>query len=142
MIKRISHIGVAVKNLGISRELFSKLLGNNSPRIETVEEQKATIAFYPVGDGSIELIESASAGGSSIAKFIDKKGEGMHHICFEVDDVAVEIARLKSIGFQFVDEKPSAGGDGCIVVFLHPKSTNGVLIELSQKIKSRNERKL
>jgi methylmalonyl-CoA/ethylmalonyl-CoA epimerase len=144
MIKRITHVGVAVRNMGISRELFSKLLGNNSPHTEKVEEQKATIAFYPIGESSIELIESAESAksGSSIAKFIEKRGEGIHHICLEVDDIAREIIRLKSLGFQFVDDKPSAGGDGFIVAFLHPKSTNGVLIELSQKIESQNAGKL
>jgi methylmalonyl-CoA/ethylmalonyl-CoA epimerase len=144
MIKRITHVGVAVRNLGISRELFSKLLGNNSPHTEKVEEQKATIVFYPIGESSIELIESTESakGGSSIAKFIEKRGEGIHHICLEVDDIAQEIIRLESLGFQFVDDKPLAGGDGCLVAFLHPKSTNGVLIELSQKIESQNTGKL
>ena len=138
MIKRITHVGVVVSNLGISKELFSKLLGNNSPHTEKVGEQKATIAFYPIGDSSIELIESTESadGKSSIAKFIEKRGEGIHHICFEVDDVLQEIIRLKSLGFQFVDDKPSPGGDDCLVAFLHPKSTNGVLIELSQRIVS------
>lgn len=134
MIKRITHVGVAVRNLGISSDLFSKLLGNNSPHTEKVEEQKATIAFYPIGEGSIELIESTESAKGSIAKFIEKRGEGIHHICLEVDDIAQEILRLKSLGFQFVEDKPSPGGDGCLVAFLHPKSTNGVLIELSQKI--------
>jgi methylmalonyl-CoA/ethylmalonyl-CoA epimerase len=154
MIKRISHIGVAVKNLGPSKELFSKLLGNNSPHTEKVEAQNATVSFYPIGESSIELIESAEPAerGSSIAKFIEKRGEGIHHICLEVDDIEVEIHRLKKLGFQFVNETPSPGsrlptglsthrvvddslsGEGCIVAFLHPKSTNGVLIELSQNI--------
>ncbi len=144
MIKRITHVGVAVRNMVISRELFSKLLGNSSPHAEKVEEQKATIAFYPIGESSIELIESTASAndGSSIAKFIEKRGEGLHHICFEVDDIAQEIIRLKSLGFQFVDDKPSPGGNGCLVVFLHPKSTNGVLIELSQKIESQNVQRL
>lgn len=138
MIKRITHVGVAVRNMGISKELFSKLLGNYSPLTEKVEEQKATIAFYPIGESSIELIESTESAqrGSSIAKFIEKRGEGIHHICLEVDDIAEEIQRLTRLGFQFVDEKPSPGGDGCLVAFLHPKSANGVLIELSQKIES------
>jgi methylmalonyl-CoA/ethylmalonyl-CoA epimerase len=144
MIKRITHVGVAVRNMGISRELFSKLLGNNSPHTEKVEEQKATIAFYPIGESSIELIESIESAqdGSLIAKFIEKRGEGIHHLCLEVDDIVQEIMRLKSLGFQFVDDKPSQGGDGFIVAFLHPKSTNGVLIELSQKNESQNAGKL
>jgi len=134
MIKRITHVGVAVRNMGISKELFSKLLGNNSPHTEKVDEQKSTIAFYPIGESSIELIESLESAKGSITKFIEKRGEGIHHICLEVDNIAEEITRLKRLGFQFVDEKPSPGGDGCLVAFLHPKSTNGVLIELSQKI--------
>lgn len=135
MIKRITHVGVAVRNMEISRELFSKLFGNYSPLTEKVEEQKATIAFYPIGESSIELIESTNAD-SPIAKFIEKRGEGIHHICFEVDDIASEIKRLKALGFQLVDDTASPGGDGFIVAFLHPKSTNGVLIELSQKIQA------
>jgi methylmalonyl-CoA/ethylmalonyl-CoA epimerase len=126
--------------MAISRDLFSKLLGNNSPHTEKVKEQEATIAIYPIGESSIELIEATESakGESSIAKFIEKRGEGIHHICFEVDDIAREILRLKRLGFQFVDDKPSAGGDGCLVAFLHPKSTNGVLIELSQRVESKN----
>lgn len=134
MITRINHIGVAVKSLGVSSELFDALFGQSAAHTEQVPEQKATIAFYPVGGSSIELIESTAAD-SSIAKFIDKRGEGMHHLCLETDDINAEIARLKHRGFQFVNEVPSAGGDGYWVAFLHPKSTNGVLIELCEKMK-------
>lgn len=138
MVKRIAHVGIAVKNLRLSKELFSKLLGNNSPHTEKVEEQNATISFYPIGESSVELVESAeTAEGSYVAKFIEKR-EGIHHICLEVDDIENEIQRLKELGFQFVNEKPSPGGRGCMVVFLHPKSTNGVLVELSQKIRRGN----
>lgn len=134
MIKKINHIGVAVQHLGISSQLFNALFNQSQPQTETVPEQKATIAFYPMGDTSIELIESTAAD-SSIAKFIAKRGEGIHHLCLETDNINDEIARLKENGFQFVNEIPSAGGDGYWVAFLHPKSTNGVLIELCEKMK-------
>lgn len=134
MIKRINHIGIAVKHLGISSELFSVLFEQPQPHTETVTEQKATIAFYPVGESSFELIESTSPD-SSIAKFIDKRGEGIHHICLEVDDIRAEIERLKGHNFQFIQQEPTAGGDGYWVAFIHPKSANGVLIELCEKMK-------
>ena len=139
MIKRIAHIGIAVKNLGLSQDLFSKLLGNGFPHTEMVEEQNAVISFYPLGDSSIELIQAAdfSGAGSAITTFIEKRGEGIHHICLEVDDIEKEIERLKSIGFQFTSGAPFAGSSGCRVAFMHPKSTNGVLIELSQPIESK-----
>ncbi len=133
MIKKINHIGVAVKSLGLSSDVFSKLFGQSAPQTETVSEQKATIAFYPVGESSIELIESTSSD-SAISTFIEKRGEGIHHICLEVDDIQKEIGRLKNHGFQFVNEVPAEGGDGYMVVFIHPKSTNGVLIELCEKM--------
>jgi methylmalonyl-CoA/ethylmalonyl-CoA epimerase len=133
VIKGILHIGVAVKDVGISSQLFAKLLGTDSPRPETVPEQKSQIAFFPVGDSLIELIQ-ATEQGTSIDKFIEKRGEGIHHICLKVEGLEKEIQRLKKLGFQFVSEVPSDGGDGYRVVFLHPKSTNGVLIELAEKI--------
>ena len=134
MIKKINHIGVAVKSLGLSAEVFSKLFEQKAPHTETVPEQKATIAFFPIGESSVELIESTSAD-STISKFIEKRGEGIHHICLEVDDIKAEIERLKKHNFQFVNDVPSEGGDGYWVAFLHPKSTNGVLIELCEKMK-------
>lgn len=136
MIKRISHVGIAVREIQRSTELFSRLLDDNSPRTEDIAEQKAKISFYPVGDSSIELIQS-TAQLSSVAKFVETRGEGIHHICLEVDDIVGEIQRLKNAGFQFVNEHPSAGGDGCMVAFLHPKSTNGVLVELSQPLEKK-----
>lgn len=134
MIKKINHIGIAVKNLGLSSELFSKLFEQSPSSVEHVPQQKATIAFFPVGESSFELIESISAD-SAIAKFLEKRGEGIHHICLEVDNIKAEIARLKQHGFQFVNDQPSEGGDGYLIAFLHPKSTNGVLIELAEKMK-------
>lgn len=132
MIKKINHIGIAVKELELSSELFSKLFGQSSPQVENVPEQSANIAFYPLGESSIELIESTKSD-SAIAKFIEKRGEGIHHICLEVDNIRDEIARLKQHGFQFVNDEPSEGGDGYLVAFIHPKSSNGVLIELAEK---------
>ncbi len=133
MIKRILHIGVAVKNLDISSNIFAKLFGADSPHSETVQEQKSQIAFFPVGESFLELIQAAEAG-TSIEKFIEKRGEGIHHLCLEVEGLEAEVKRLKILGFQFVSESPSDGGDGYRVVFLHPKSTSGVLIELAEKI--------
>ncbi|MFA6540692.1 MAG: methylmalonyl-CoA epimerase [Bacteroidota bacterium] len=132
MIKRISHIGIAVASLEASGSLFSKLFENPLPIVEHVPRQQAHIAFYPVGESSVELIESMTKD-SSVSKFIQKRGEGIHHICLEVEGLDQEIQRLTKHGFQFVTETPTEGGDGFRVVFLHPKSTGGVLIELAEK---------
>ena len=129
---KIEHIGIAVQSLGISDELFSKLLGKDNYKQETVEREAVTTSFYAVGDSKIELVE-ASNENSPIAKFIDKRGEGIHHIAFGVEDIHAEIARLKAAGFQFISEEPKDGADNKVVVFLHPKSTNGVLVELCQE---------
>jgi len=134
MIKRIAHIAIAVKDLGLSRELFSKLLQNDFPHTEEIEQQHATVSFYPIGGSSVELIEALSpaGAGSAITTFIEKRGEGVHHICLEVDNIEQEMERLQKLGFQFTSTVPFMGGAGCRVVFMHPKSTNGVLIELSE----------
>jgi methylmalonyl-CoA/ethylmalonyl-CoA epimerase len=132
MIKKINHIGIAVRSLGVSNEIFSKLFEHFAPQQEKVPQQNVNISFFPVGDSTFELLEPTAVG-SSIAKFIDKRGEGIHHICLEVEGIAEEIVRLKNHGFEFVNDNPSDGGDGYRVVFLHPKSTNGVLIELCEK---------
>ena len=129
---KIEHIGIAVQSLGISDNLFSKLLGKGNYKQEAVEREGVTTSFYAVGDSKIELVE-ASNENSPIAKFIDKRGEGIHHIAFGVEDIHAEIARLKGAGFQFISEEPKDGADNKIVVFLHPKSTNGVLVELCQE---------
>jgi methylmalonyl-CoA/ethylmalonyl-CoA epimerase len=133
MIKKINHIGIAVKSLGLSSDLFSKLFEQSSTLIENIPQQQADIAFYPLGESSIELIESTSPD-SAISKFIQKRGEGIHHICLEVDNIRAEISRLRKHGFQFVHDEPSDGGDGYLVAFIHPKSANGVLIELAEKV--------
>ncbi len=129
---KIEHLGIAVKSLGLSDDLFSKLLGKDSYKQESVEREGVVTSFYQVGDSKIELLE-ASKEESPISKFIEKKGEGIHHIAFGVDDIHSEIERLKEAGFQFISEEPKDGADNKIVVFLHPKSTNGVLVELCQE---------
>jgi methylmalonyl-CoA/ethylmalonyl-CoA epimerase len=133
MYKRLTHVGIAVKKLEASSELFSKLFDLKERHTEEVAEQKVRVSFFRIGDGGIELLEPTSAD-SPIARFIEKRGEGVHHLSFEVDDLDAEIARLKREGFQMIDETPRAGADGYRVAFLHPKSTNGVLVEISQKM--------
>jgi methylmalonyl-CoA/ethylmalonyl-CoA epimerase len=126
------HIGIAVKNLAISIPLFEKLLNSQCYKTEMVDSEKVNTAFFKQGDTKIELLESTDPNGI-IAKFIAKKGEGMHHIAFEVDDIYVEMERLKGEGFVLLNESPKAGADNKLVCFLHPKGTNGVLIEICQK---------
>ncbi|HTX18411.1 MAG TPA: methylmalonyl-CoA epimerase [Bacteroidota bacterium] len=134
MIKRIAHIGIAVKSLKESERLFEKLLGKPSDRTERVEEQSADLSFYQVGESSLELIEPAGPKESSLARFIEKRGEGIHHICLEVDDLQAEMERLKAQGFRFVSGAPTPGGDGTIVAFIHPTSANGILVELCERL--------
>lgn len=133
---KVEHIGIAVKNLSQSNELFKKLFGENHYKTEVVESEKVTTSFFKIGETKIELLE-ATHQGNSIAKFIEKKGEGIHHIAFEVADILSEMKRLKSEGFILLSEEPRKGADNKLVCFLHPKSTNGVLVELSQEIKSK-----
>ncbi|MDQ0780241.1 methylmalonyl-CoA epimerase [Chryseobacterium sp. W4I1] len=129
---KLEHIGIAVKSLGISDELFTKLLGEESYKKESVEREGVVTSFYQTGESKIELLE-ASNPESPISKFIDKKGEGIHHLAFGVENILEEIERLKKEGFQFISEEPKEGADNKLVVFLHPKSTNGVLVELCQE---------
>lgn len=133
MMKKLSHVGVAVKDLDSSSALFSKLFGISDVQVESVPEQKVRVAFFNVKGASIELTESTSAD-SPISKFLEKRGEGVHHLSFEVDDINAEIKRLKADGFTMIDEKPRVGAGGYWIAFLHPKSTNGVLVEISQKV--------
>ena len=135
MYRRITHIGVAVRDLKYSTELFSKLLGVKEDLTELVAEQEVNATFFKIGDGGIELLESTGPD-SSIAKFIEKRGEGVHHLSFEVDNIENEIERLKKEGFTMVDDKPRVGADGYRVAFLHPKTTNGVLVEISEKTRA------
>jgi len=133
MYKRLTHIGIAVKNLDNSSRVFSKLFGMSQSHTEEVVEQRVKAMFFKIGEGGIELLEPTNPD-STIAKYIEKRGEGVHHLSFEVDDIDAEIARLKKEGFQMIDEKPRVGADGFKIAFLHPKSTNGVLVEIGQKI--------
>ncbi len=134
MIKKIEHIGIAVKDLDNSNALFKKLFGNKHYKIEKVESEGVSTSFFLLGETKIELVASTSDN-SSIAKFIEKKGEGIHHIAYAVDDIVVEMERLKKEGFELINEQPKDGADNKLICFLHPKSTNGVLVELCQEKK-------
>lgn len=132
-MKKIEHIGIAVKNLDESNILFAKLLGKPHYKIEDVLSENVKTSFFKSGPNKIELLEATKAD-SPIAKFIEKKGEGIHHIAFAVEDIKAEIKRLKSEGFTVLNDTPKIGADNKLVAFLHPKTTNGVLIELCQNI--------
>lgn len=131
---KIEHIAIAVKSLSNSIPLFEKLLGSPCYKIEEVESEQVKTAFFETGDSKIELLEGQDPDGV-ISKFIEKKGEGMHHIAFGVEDIKEKIKSLKQEGFEFISEIPKKGADNKWIVFLHPKCTNGVLIELCQEIK-------
>jgi methylmalonyl-CoA/ethylmalonyl-CoA epimerase len=131
---KIEHIGIAVKTLAESVPLFEKLLNSQCYKTEMVESEKVKTAFFQKGETKIELLESTDANGL-ISKFIEKKGEGLHHIAFEVENIESEMERLKNEGFVLLNDKPKPGADNKLICFLHPKNTNGVLIELCQEIK-------
>ena len=133
MIK-VEHIGIAVKTLADSVPLFEKLLKSQCYKTEMVDSEMVKTAFFKSGDTKIELLESIDDN-SAISKFIEKKGEGVHHIAFEVENIESEMERLKNEGFLLLNDKPKKGADNKIICFLHPKSANGVLIELCQTIK-------
>ena len=130
---KIEHIGIAVRDLKKSNELFASLLGSSHYKIEEVFSEGVKTSFFKSGPTKIELLEATNIE-SPIAKFIQKKGEGIHHIAFAVSDIVSEIKRLKAEGFTILNETPKKGADNKLVAFLHPKSTNGVLIELCQEI--------
>jgi methylmalonyl-CoA/ethylmalonyl-CoA epimerase len=132
MIKKIEHLGIAVKDINASNELFAKLFGKQPYKLEDVESEGVKTSFFMIGESKIELLEATNSD-SAIAKFIDKKGEGIHHIAFEVDDIDAEIARLQNEGFELIHTTPKDGADNKRIAFLHPKSTNGVLVELCQE---------
>jgi len=132
-MEKIEHIGIAVKDLESSNLLFAKLFGAPHYKIEEVASEGVKTSFFQSGPNKIELLEATNPE-SPIAKFIAKKGEGIHHIAFAVDNIESEIARLKLEGFTVLNEVPKKGADNKLVAFLHPKSTNGVLIELCQDI--------
>jgi len=130
---KVEHIGIAVKDLATSIPLFEQLLGSPCYKTEIVESEAVHTAFFLQKSTKIELLETSDPGGP-IAKFIDKKGEGMHHIAFEVPDIIAEMKRLKKQGFTLLSETPKKGADNKLICFVHPKETNGVLIELCQSI--------
>jgi methylmalonyl-CoA/ethylmalonyl-CoA epimerase len=132
-MQKVEHIGIAVKELSVSIPLFEILLNANCYKTEIVEAENVKTAFFKKGEAKIELLESLSADGG-IAKYIEKRGEGMHHIAFEVEDIETEMQRLSDAGFQLLNAVPKMGADNKLVCFLHPGNTNGVLIELCQSI--------
>lgn len=132
MIKRIAHIGIAVKELESAQEVFQTLLNLRPSHVERVDEQKVDVSSFHVDDTNLELTAGISDD-SPISKFIDKRGEGIHHMAFEVDDIHAELARLKEAGVRLIDEEPRMGADNFLVAFIHPKSAGGVLVELCQK---------
>ncbi|MFL9844243.1 methylmalonyl-CoA epimerase [Flavobacterium rhizosphaerae] len=132
-MKKIEHIGIAVKDIEASNKLFEKLFGASAYKTEEVASEGVKTSFFMNGPNKIELLEATSPD-SPIAKFLEKKGEGIHHIAFDVEDIISETARLKREGFKVINESPKQGADNKLVVFLHPKDTNGVLIELCQEI--------
>lgn len=132
-MNKIEHIGIAVKNLEASNQLFEKLLGTANYKIEDVLSEGVKTSFFMSGPNKIELLEATDED-SPIAKYIKKKGEGIHHIAFEVDDIVAEMERLKNEGFTVLNETPIKGADNKLVAFIHPKTANGVLVELCQEI--------
>ena len=128
---KIEHIGIAVKDLESANKVYAALLGKPHYKVETVESQGVDTSFFECGESKIVLL-AATREDSPIAKFIEKRGEGMHHIAFAVDDIEAEIARLQEEGFRLLNETPVPGADNKIIAFLHPKSSNGVLVELCQ----------
>jgi len=133
-MNKIEHIGIAVKSLSQSIAIYQKLLNTDCYKTELVASEYVNTAFLKIGDNKVELLE-ATSGESAIAKFLERKGEGIHHIAFAVDDILEEMERLKSEGFTLLNDSPKKGADNKMVCFVHPKETNGVLIELCQEIK-------
>ena len=132
MIEKIDHIGIAVKSVKETSELLSNILGLKVVGEEIVEEQKVKVAFLPLGDSELELLESTSPEGP-IARFIEKKGEGIQHIAFRVNNIEEVLEKLKKGGVRLIDEKPRYGAGGARIAFLHPKATNGILVELCER---------
>jgi methylmalonyl-CoA/ethylmalonyl-CoA epimerase len=133
-MQKVEHIGIAVRNLGLAIPLFEKLLATPCYKTEEVSSEGVITAFLKTGETKIELLESTDPEGV-IARFIERKGEGLHHLAFEVEDIEAEMQRLKKEGFTLLSESPKKGADNKLVCFLHPKSTNGVLVELCMEIK-------
>jgi methylmalonyl-CoA/ethylmalonyl-CoA epimerase len=133
-MNKIEHIGIAVRNLEKSIDLYQRLLDTDCYKTEQVASEFVNTAFFKTGENKVELLQ-ATAPESAIAKFLEKKGEGIHHIAFAVDDILAEMERLKNEGFVLLNDQPKKGADNKMVCFVHPKDTNGVLIELCQEIK-------
>ncbi|MCU0441576.1 MAG: methylmalonyl-CoA epimerase [Bacteroidia bacterium] len=133
-MNKIEHIGIAVKNAEASVTVFNKLFNTTPYKTEAVESEYVNTIFYQIGPNKIELLEATSES-SAIAKFIEKKGEGIHHIAFDVEDIVAEMERLKGEGFTLLNDAPKKGADNKLICFVHPKASNGVLIELCQEIK-------
>jgi methylmalonyl-CoA/ethylmalonyl-CoA epimerase len=133
MIAHIEHVGIAVTNPEKAKDTFEKLLDRKREKSETVLSENVETHFFRVGESQIELLESLNPNGV-ISKFIEKKGQGMHHLALRTDDIYFEINRLKTLGFEFLSDSPKQGADNKLIIFLHPKSTEGVLIELCQDI--------
>ena len=131
-VLKIDHLGIAVHSIEEAKKLFQDTLGLKFEGSETVEEQKVTTAFFPVGDSEVELLESTAPDGP-IAKYLEKRGEGIQHIAFRVENIEEALAELKEKGIRLIDEKPRLGAGGAKIAFLHPKSTHGVLIEISER---------
>jgi methylmalonyl-CoA/ethylmalonyl-CoA epimerase len=131
-VLKIDHIGIAVNSIETGKRFWKDILGLDFEGSETVEEQKVTTAFFPVGDSEVELLESIDPDGP-IARYLEKKGEGIQHVAFRVDNVEASLKELKEKGIKLIDEKPRKGAGGAKIAFLHPKSTNGVLIELCER---------
>lgn len=132
--KHIDHVGIAVKDLEKAISTYEKLLGTDCYKQEEVQAQKVNTAFFKTGESKIELL-GATSDDSVIAKYVEKKGEGMHHVAFEVEDIRAEMKRLRDEGFTVLSEEPSRGADNKMVAFVHPKDNNGVLVEICQSIK-------
>jgi len=131
-VLKIDHIGIAVNSIETGKRFWKDILGLDFEGSETVEEQKVTTAFFPVGDSEVELLESIDPDGP-IARYLEKKGEGIQHVAFRVDNVEASLKELKKKGIKLIDEKPRKGAGGAKIAFLHPKSTNGVLVELCER---------
>jgi methylmalonyl-CoA/ethylmalonyl-CoA epimerase len=131
-ILKIDHLGIAVNSIDSGKKFWTEVLGLKFEGAETVEEQKVTTAFFPVGESEVELLESTSPEGP-VAKFIEKKGTGFQHVAFQVADIEAALEELKEKGIQLIDQKPRIGAGGAKIAFLHPKATGGILVELCQR---------
>jgi methylmalonyl-CoA/ethylmalonyl-CoA epimerase len=131
-VLKIDHLGIAVNSIGEGKRFWTDTLGLEFEGSETVEEQKVTTAFFPVGESEVELLESTSPDGP-VAKYIEKKGEGIQHVAFRVENIEAALEELKQKGIRLIDEKPRIGAGGAKIAFLHPKATNGVLVELCER---------